>query len=497
MMATSKENETLNAINPNPTAASTALQESLSMSLAEVLARLNIPIPHDDATPDEIVVAEPAATDDSNVVTVDFQAARDVAETIEPSPDLPDAAPDAEPEPEAAVTLPVAPMFLMVDGAGFARAVIAAESVIEQRTEIPILSNVRLTAAGGMLAIEGTDLDLAVRVTVACDGADLDATVPGHTLVSLAKQRKDGALSISVDGGTATFTAGRSELKLNTLPVADYPELLIDEAEWQASFTIGADKLCAALEAISFAISTEETRYYLNGVYLHTYSRLGKTIARVVATDGHRLAYFDLPDLDIAGTIGSNAIIPRKAVATALSLLGKMPKAKKGEAPLPPATVMVQLSEKRVRLTCGDIRITSKLIDGTYPDYNRVVPNGNDKRLAVDIDALTAAIEAVTIISSERGRAVRMSLADNRLILSVNNPDMGTASETIDCEYQADAMDIGFNSRYLMDILSRISPPGKRKAAHGTATFLLADPGAPTLIQSDYGPVCVLMPIRI
>jgi DNA polymerase-3 subunit beta len=244
-------------------------------------------------------------------------------------------------------------------------------------------------------------------------------------------------------------------------------------------FTLPAGELKRLIDKTQFAISTEETRYYLNGIYLHALESEGRSLLRAVATDGHRLARVDTnAPKGAAGMPG--VIVPRKAVAEIQKLL------EDGEA-----EVLVELSSTKIRVSAGDVVLTSKLIDGTFPDYQRVIPAGNDKLLTVDKGDFAASVDRVSTISTERGRAVKLSVSEGRMVLSVTNPDSGSATEEIEVEYDAAPLDIGFNARYLMDIAAQIDSE--------TALLKLADPGSPTVIQEKEGAsaLYVLMPMRV
>jgi DNA polymerase-3 subunit beta len=264
---------------------------------------------------------------------------------------------------------------------------------------------------------------------------------------------------------------------LQTLPESDFPDL--NAGDLSHRYSLAAGDLKKLIDKTQFAISTEETRYYLNGIYMHTTEVDGHVMMRAVATDGHRLARVEIPAP--SGSAGMPGIIvPRKAVAEVQKLVEDSG-----------AEVSIELSTTKIRFTFGDVVLTSKLIDGTFPDYARVIPANNDKRLVVDCVPFMAAVDRVSTISSERGRAVKLSLADGRLTLTVTNPDSGSATEEIEVDYDSGLLEIGFNARYLLDITSQLDSD--------TALFKLADPGSPTLIQDRDGAAAlyVLMPMRV
>jgi DNA polymerase-3 subunit beta len=371
-------------------------------------------------------------------------------------------------------------MKVTLERAELVKALAHVHRVVERRNTIPILANVLIRAGKNGLELKATDLDLEIAETVPAEVKQANATtVPAHMFYDIVRKLPEGSqveLQSGSDRNSLQVRAGRSRFTLQTLPETDFPDLAAGELPHR--FKLASSDLKRLVEKTQFAISTEETRYYLNGIYLHIVDDKAARL-RAVATDGHRLAQVDLPAPK--GTSGMPGIIvPRKTVAEVQRLLEDA-----GEE------VEVELSPAKIRFSLGSVVLTSKLIDGTFPDYGRVIPLGNDKILVVDKGEFAAAVDRVSTVSSERGRAVKLSVASGKLTLSVTNPDSGSATEELEVEYGADALDIGFNSRYLLDITNQIE--GEK------ATLKLADPGSPTLLEDSEstGALYVLMPMRV
>ncbi len=336
-----------------------------------------------------------------------------------------------------------------IERATLLRCLSHVQSVVERRNTIPILSNVLIDASdGGSVKVMATDLDLQVeeRMTAASVDSAGAITVSAHLLFDIARKLPDGSqVSLETADNRMTVKAGRSRFQLPTLPQDDFP--VIVEGDLPTSFEIPAKTLAEMIDRTRFAISTEETRYYLNGIFLHVADD-DKPVLKAAATDGHRLARFTLDRPDGAEGM-PDVIVPRKAVGELRKLLDESMD----------GNVQIDLSASKIRFTMGGeggMVLTSKLIDGTFPDYSRVIPTGNDKLLKVDPKSFFQGVDRVATIATEKTRAVKMGLDTDKVTLSVTSPDNGTASEEIAAEYKSDGFEIGFNANYLKDILSQI-----------------------------------------
>jgi len=371
-----------------------------------------------------------------------------------------------------------------IERATLLRCLSHVQSVVERRNTIPILSNVLIDAsADGAVRIMATDLDLQVVESMAAVSVETPGalTVSAHLLFDIARKLPEGSqVGLEAADNRLTVKAGRSGCRLPTRPRDDSP--VIVEGDLPTGSDLPARVLAELIDKTRFAISTEETRYYLNGIFLHV-SDDGQPLLKAAATDGHRLARYTLARPEGAEGM-PDVIVPRKAVGELRKLLDEALD----------SNVEIDLSASKIRFTLGGeggVVLTSKLIDGTFPDYSRVIPTGNDKLLKLDPKSFFEGVDRVATIATEKTRAVKMGLEQDRVVLSVTSPDNGTAAEEVPAAYSAEGFEIGFNAKYLKDILHQIE--GDSVELH------LADPGAPTLIrQDDKSPALyVLMPMRV
>jgi len=376
-------------------------------------------------------------------------------------------------------------MKITIERGALLKALNHVQSVVERRNTIPILANVLLSADDGQLSLTATDLDIEIVEGVPADVASGGGTTaPAHTMYDIVRKLPDGAqveVNHDTESGKVTVVAGRSRFALQSLPREDFPAAAAGDLPY--SFEISTKDLFRLVEKTRFAISTEETRYYLNGIYLHTVD--GKL--RAVATDGHRLARVDMPMPSGADGM-PGIIVPRKTVTELLKLLDVGDKSAKEEDD---KIVKIAVSDTKIRFDLDGVTLTSKLIDGTFPDYGRVIPSENDKSMEVDGKLFASAVDRVSTISTERSRAVKLDLDDGKVTLAVNNPDSGSATEELGVDYKGDALEIGFNARYLLDITQQLDGP--------TAHFELSDAGSPTVVRDtdDAEALYVLMPMRV
>ena len=374
-------------------------------------------------------------------------------------------------------------MDVTIERATLLKALGHVQSVVERRNTIPILSNVLIEAGENGVALTATDMDLTVVESLPCMVLSGGAvTAPAHTFYDIVRKLPDGsqvALTTDAETGHLAIKSGRSHFNLPTLPKEDFPAP--GSEDLPTNFEISAGDLRSLIDKTRFAISTEETRYYLNGIFIHPKAEGDQGAAlRAVATDGHRLARVEVP-MPAGAENMPGVIVPRKAVAEVRKLLDSA-----GDE-----NIAIAFSESKVRVSVEGVLLTSKLIDGTFPDYERVIPVNNDKELDIECATFSEAVDRVSTISSEKSRAVKMVVQDGQITLSANSPDYGMASDEMEVDYSGEAIEIGFNARYLLDIAQQIEGDQAR--------FLMSDGASPTVILdlSDQAALYVLMPMRV
>lgn len=349
-------------------------------------------------------------------------------------------------------------MTLTIQRTDLVRTLSHATKAVESRNTIPILANVLLQAEGGKLTVTATDLDIQISSTAPAEG-ELSTTVDAKRLSDIARRLSGDVVTITHADDKLVVKSGRSRFTLPTLPVEDFPHL--DAGELGEPFQLD---FAALVAPVKFAISSEQTRYYLCGVHLHSTAEGG---IRAVATDGHRLAHNTASGVPAIPAV----IVPAKTVGL-----------------VPAGVVEVGLSKNTVRFATADTVIVSKLIDATYPDYQRVIPKGNDKTVTVDRKNLANAVARASIVSSERSRAAKFTVAGDNIAIDVNATD-GTAHEDVPVEYSGEPVEIGFNSQYMADILAAV--PGEE------IRMSLADGGTPAIFQGTGDVLALCMPMRV
>ena len=351
--------------------------------------------------------------------------------------------------------------------------------VVERRQSLPVLANVLLQCKDDEIAITGTDMELELVARVDVSGADEgEATLPARKLNDICRNLPaDARVELSVDGEKATLRSGRSRFSLSTLPADEFPNA--DAPADGVDVSVPQGDLKRLIELTQFAMAQQDVRYYLNGLLLET----SDGELRAVATDGHRLALAEMAMDTQAFEDGRQLIVPRKAVGELQKLLGN------GED-----LVTLTLGSNTLRVTVGETVLTSKLVDGRFPDYRRVVPDEDrcDKVVSVDRDLFRQCLMRASILSNEKYRAVRLNLEKNALRVTANNPEQEEAQDEVEVEYSGEELEVGFNVTYLTDALAAV--PGD------TARLFMSDATSSCLIRpTDDGTSCryVVMPMRL
>ena len=358
------------------------------------------------------------------------------------------------------------------------------QNVVEKRQTIPILSNIKIDVVkdleGERITIKATDMDLEVvesAVAKVEDGGSVTASA--HKLLEITRKLPEGSeVEIALDAKTSQLkiSSGRTKFQLATLPGDEFPS--ISEGSMPINFTLTAAELSSLFDRTMFAVSQEETRYYLNGIYMHEKGEGKDAILRAAATDGHRLAAAEVPLPEGAKGM-AGIIVPKKTVGEIQKLVAELLE-----------DVKISINPNKIRFEIADLILTSKLIDGTYPDYERVIPTGNDKFAEVDSDALASAVDCVAVIC-EKSKGVKLKIAKNKIAVTASSADEGSAETDVEAEYTGEAIEIGFNFRYLLDIL------GQTKGAKVKLAML--DASSPVIVtdMSDDAVTYVIMPMRV
>lgn len=372
-------------------------------------------------------------------------------------------------------------MKFVIERANLLKTLSHVQSIVEKRNTIPVLSNVKIEALADGISFKATDMDTEITEIVDAKVEEQGATTaPAHMLYDIVRKLSDGSeveLTFPDEKGQLTIASGKSKFSLSCIGVEDFPVISGDALP--INFNMAVEELKGVIDRTKFAVSTEETRYYLNGVYMHAKANGATNVLRIVATDGHRLACVESPLPQGAENL-AGVIVPRKTITEIRKLLDDTSV----------DTVTISMSDNKVRFTLNDVTLTSKLIDGTYPDYERVIPTGNDKSLELSVKDLASAVDRVSVVA-ERTRAIKMITGQNHVIITTSSPELGSAQEEIEAAYDSDTLEIGYNFRYLLDILAEITGEKVR--------ISFADASSPSVIHdtSDSSAIFVLMPMRV
>lgn len=345
--------------------------------------------------------------------------------------------------------------------------------VVERKQTMPVLANVLLSARENRLSITGTDLEVELvashELTVQQPG---EATVPGRKLLEIFRALPEGcSVTLATDGERVTLRAGRSRFTLSSLPASEFP--VVDEIGAQQQLTVPQGALRQLIDKTHFSMAQQDVRYYLNGMLLET----DGNVLRAVATDGHRLALCET-QLE-ASAKASQVIVPRKGVLELQRLLA-------GEG-----TLELSIGTNHVRAKIGDIRFTSKLIDGRFPEYGRVVPLNPTKRVEGDRELLRQSFQRTAILSNEKYRGIRLSVRPGLLTIQAHNPEQEEAEDQVEINYQGEELEIGFNVTYLLDALTALE---SERVEIG-----LSDPNSSCLVRAPGADEAkyVVMPMRL
>ncbi len=346
---------------------------------------------------------------------------------------------------------------------------------VERRQTLPILGNVLMKSSGGDLSLTATDLEIEMVSRVTADGSEeFQTTIPARKLLDISKALPDGStINFNIEDNRVSLTSGRSRFTLASLPATDFPGL--DEIEEQQRFSIAQQDLKSLFDKTSFAMAQQDVRYYLNGILME----IGPSQIKLVATDGHRLALSEV-EMETGVEAERQIIIPRKAVLELARLL------ESGDA-----QADCILSPNHFRLETGTLVFTTKLIDGKFPDYQRVIPVDGNKIMEVERDTLKQAMSRIAILSNEKYRGIRLAFSPGNLSIQANNPDQEEAEEEIQVDYDEAELEIGFNVTYLIDVLNVLdSERVQVKLKDANSSCIIND-------SKDQSSLYVVMPMRL
>ena len=375
-------------------------------------------------------------------------------------------------------------MDFKVNSSDLLKALSHIHGIVEVRHTLPILSNIIIAAKDNNLTLSSTNLDIfcsdKLNAEVLSSG---EISVSAVTFYEIIKRLPNGSeiqATFDDESSSLILKCGRSKFNLTTMQTEDFPT--ISDSDLTTKFILSASELIRMIDKTKFAISNEETRYYLNGIFLHKTQKNSIDILRAVATDGHRLAQYDIP-LPQGAEEMTGLIIPKKTILELRRILDDAS-----------GDINIQLNENKIKFSFSELNIISKVIDGTFPDYTKVIPQNNDKTFTTNNAELKSAVDrvsAVAINEETKSKAIKLSIESNKLLLSVDSSSKGSANEEIDLDYNKERVEIGFNSRYLVDICNEID--GEEISIN------LLDSISPAIIldKSDENLFFVLMPMRI
>ena len=374
-------------------------------------------------------------------------------------------------------------MKFSIDRSALLTALQHVHSVVERRNTIPILSNVLIEAKEDGVYLTATDMDIAVIEKINLEKSEVmqlgTITTSAQMLYDIVRKLPENIKVelLSEKNDRLGIKASSSSFALNCLPAEDFPS--ISQEEFKYTFSLETNDLIRLIDKTSFAMSLEETRYYLNGIYLHAVKDTDGEKLRTVSTDGHRLSRVDTNIPEGANEI-PGVIVPRKTIMEIRKLLEDHSD-----------IINLSLSDNKIKLSFSNVILTSKLLDGTFPDYSRVIPEQNDKTVTISNQLLSEAVDRVSTVSTDKTRAIKVNISKGNLIISATNPDKGSASESLDVIYDGEEVEIGFNSKYVLDVARQIK---------GNEIIIkLSDSVSPTLVydKDDKGVLFVLMPMRV